>query len=115
MRIPKEEWQAMNIKSPINKWKMWGFVRANYCDSMTAKSLCPKKCWECEPYLREAIEKMNGKDIKKPIGLLIYILRNLVAQQQELANPSTSVDRDKYKPQANPFDELLKDLEDHEA
>ena len=110
MRVPKEEWVEMKIKSPVNKYRTWGFVRANYCDPMTARGLCPKKCWECEPKLREAIERTNRDDVKKPIGLLIYVLRGLLAQQQEEQHPEGPIERDKYDPQKDPFDELLEEL-----
>jgi hypothetical protein len=110
MRVPKEEWVRMGIKSPVDFWQSWGFVRANYCDPMTARDLCPKKCWECEPHLKEAIEKTNRPDVKKPVGLLIYALRELLARQQERIHPEKSVERDKYDPQENPYDKFLEDL-----
>lgn len=100
----------MDIKSPVNTYRTWGFIQANYCDAMTAKQLCPKKCWECEPKLKEAIEKINRPDVKKPIGLLIYVLRELVAKAQEEVHPETPVQRDRYDPQTDPFDKLLEDL-----
>lgn len=110
MRIPKDEFVAMHISSPINYWTTWGFVRANYCDAMTAKGLCPKKCTVCEPHLKEAIERTNRKDVKKPIGLLIFALRELVAKMQEELNPERSVERDRYEPQKDPYQDLLEEL-----
>ena len=110
MRVPRDEWVEMGIKGPVKSYQTWGFVRANYCDAMTAKQLCPKKCWECEPKLKEAIEKISRPDVKKPIGLLIYVLRNLVAQAQEEVHPEGPVERDPYDPQKDPFDEFLEEL-----
>lgn len=113
MRIPKEEWIDMHIKSPVDFWRTWGFVRANYCDPMSARDLCPKKCWECEPGLKETIEKLNNrKDIDRPIGLLIYSLRELLAKKQEEAHPEDGVERDKYEPQENPFEKFMEDFND---
>jgi hypothetical protein len=110
MRVPKDAWIDMHIKTPISTWQTWGFVRANYCDTMTAKSLCPKKCWECEPGLKEAIEKLNRPDIEKPIGLLIYALRELVAKMQEKFHPEGPVERDRYESQKDPFQTFMEDL-----
>lgn len=110
MRVPKDEWVAMQIESSINTWRVWGFVQANYCDPMTARQLCPKKCWECEPNLKEAIEGINRPDVKKPIGLLIYVLRGLLAKAQEHAHPESPLERDKFDPQEDPFDKLLEEL-----
>ena len=110
MRVDKTEWVTMQIKSQINTWRVWGFVQANYCDPMVARGLCPKKCWECEPKLKEAIEGIDRPDVKKPIGLLIYVLRELLAKAQEEEHPEGSVQRDKYDPQEDPFDKLLEGL-----
>jgi hypothetical protein len=110
MRVSREDWVAMQIKTSINTWRVWGFVRQNYCDTMTAKELCPKKCWECEPKLKEAIEKINRPDVKKPIGLLIYVLRELVAKAQEEVHAKDPVKRDRYAPQEDPFDKFLEEL-----
>lgn len=110
MRVNRDEWVAMQIKSQIGTWRVWGFVQANYCDPMSARGLCPKKCWECEPKLKEAIEGIDRPDVKKPIGLLIYVLRELLAKMQEEVHPEGPLKRDKYDPQEDPFDKLLEDL-----
>ncbi len=110
MRVPRDEWIAMKIPSKLNTFKVWGFVRANYCDAMTAKGICPKRCQSCEPALKETIMKLNRPGIKKPVGLLIFLLRELVAKKQEEAHPEDPVERDRYDPQVDPFDEFLDKL-----
>lgn len=110
MRIPKGEWGAMEISTPINKWKTWGFVRGNYCDPMTARGLCPRKCWECEDRLRNAIEPTVRRGVDKPVGLLIWVLKEAVAIAQEEYHPEEPVKRDRYEPQVDPFDKFLEDL-----
>lgn len=110
MRIHKQDWLEANIKSPIDTFKTWGFVIAQYCDPMTAQSLCPKKCWECEPRLKENIESIKPKYQGKIVGLLIWTLRKTLAQAQEELREKEPVKRDRYAGQVNPIDAFMEEI-----
>lgn len=110
MRISRPDWIHYDIKVPIDKFLAWGFVRSNYCDPMTAQSLCPKKCWECIPRLKRNLEGMFVKDRKRVVGLVIWILRRALAEAQEELREKPPIERDKYEDQVDPIDAFLEEL-----
>lgn len=102
MKIPAEKFYDFAIDTKIARWNALSLVRKHFCGPMNVHGLCTEECDNCVFLIMSAFDFTSQE--KNPSGLIIWKLKDAVAQAKEVAQSE--------KPKAsnyvgNPFEAFL--------
>lgn len=88
-------------------------VQRIYCNRMTLRDLCTTECGDCKLRLLRCVNELEeAKDVRNPVGLFTWKLRDAIAAAQDEETPRAKAATNQFGDaiELNPFEELLNEI-----
>jgi len=95
MHISQETFKRLLVPPrDLPFWRYQGAVIKHYCAPLELRDACPGECSSCIPVLQEIFASIKYiPDLRSPIAMVVYKLKNAMAAQQEIKSAEEKEER----------------------